>query len=39
MFVEHEKKTFFSWLADIRSEDGSQGRADFARSSERSADS
>jgi hypothetical protein len=29
MFVEHEKKTFFSWLADIRSEDGCQGRAVF----------
>jgi hypothetical protein len=30
MFVEHEKKTFFSWLADIRSEDGSQGRCSCA---------
>lgn len=27
MFVEHEKNTFFSLLANTRSEDGSQGRA------------
>jgi hypothetical protein len=30
LFVEHEKKTFFSWLAEIRSEDGSQGRCSCA---------
>jgi hypothetical protein len=36
---EHEKKTFFSLLENTRSEDGGQGRAHFARSSERSADS
>ena len=36
--VEHEKKTFFSLLKNTRSEDGSQGRAFFARSSERSGD-
>jgi hypothetical protein len=29
--VEHEKKTFFSLLENSRSEDGSQGRALFAR--------
>jgi hypothetical protein len=26
MFVEHEKKTFFSWLVNSRSEAVSQGR-------------
>jgi len=26
MFVEHEKNTFFSSLANTRSEDGGQGR-------------
>jgi len=31
MFVEHEKNTFFSLLANTRSEDGGQGRAHFAR--------
>jgi len=36
--VEHEKKTFFSLLKNTRSEDGSQGRAVCARSSERSGD-
>ena len=29
-FVEHEKKTFFSWLGDTRSEDGGQGRCSCA---------
>jgi hypothetical protein len=38
MFLEHEKKTFFSSLAPTRSEDGGQGRAFFARSSQRSGD-
>jgi hypothetical protein len=36
--VEHEKNTFFSLLQNSRSEEGGQGRAFFARSSERSAD-
>jgi hypothetical protein len=31
MFMEHEKKTFFSLLQNSRSEDGGQGRAVFAR--------
>jgi len=29
-FVEHEKKTFFSWLGDTHSEDGGQGRCSCA---------
>jgi hypothetical protein len=29
-FVEHEEKTFFSWLGDTRSEDGGQGRCSCA---------
>jgi hypothetical protein len=35
MFVEHEKKTFFSLLDNTRSEEGGQGRTLSARSSER----
>jgi hypothetical protein len=38
MFIEHEKKAFFSYVAVFRSEDGGQGRAALARSSERSED-